>query len=333
MQDVPVGFGMRLRRFMAMHNVGRGALAHELGVDKSVVWRWLAGVNKPTDHNLARLTQFLRRYQDDLTLDYWTAGAGPSTAASTVEVHESSEMRLVGLRAGRDAHLESYYEGVWAGFYQSTQNLGSVVLCGMCMELTPAGLRTTFTEGRVVGEGSTVVIGMRAHSILQLAPRFDRLCLFVFNGIGTADAVSMEGVYCVSAGESEMVATSSPITMLRLCSMSDYQRMGGFGWLRERISNANEAAIPRSAEHGDPTAGFAGHASLTLLQRLCPLVGMARPDGAWDHVLRMPAHRALPYAGLRDRDLPPASALGETLRRLRALFGIEAAGRPAALEP
>jgi transcriptional regulator with XRE-family HTH domain len=49
-------FPARLRLAMKALSISRASLASELKVDKSVVGRWVAGVNRPTGHNLANLS-------------------------------------------------------------------------------------------------------------------------------------------------------------------------------------------------------------------------------------------------------------------------------------
>lgn len=52
-------------------SISRGRLAADLGVDKSVVSRWLAGSHIPTDHNLARLTALIAKRRPDFTMLDW----------------------------------------------------------------------------------------------------------------------------------------------------------------------------------------------------------------------------------------------------------------------
>jgi transcriptional regulator with XRE-family HTH domain len=51
--------------------LSRGQLAADLGVDKSVVSRWLSGATVPTDHNLARLTARVTRNVPGFTMLAW----------------------------------------------------------------------------------------------------------------------------------------------------------------------------------------------------------------------------------------------------------------------
>jgi transcriptional regulator with XRE-family HTH domain len=51
--------------------ISRGALAARLEVNKSVVSRWLKGVNGPTQHNLAKLTELLAARSPGFTMLDW----------------------------------------------------------------------------------------------------------------------------------------------------------------------------------------------------------------------------------------------------------------------
>lgn len=54
-------------------SISRGRLAADLGVDKSVVSRWLAGTHLPTDHNLSRLTTLIAVRRPDFSMLDWQA--------------------------------------------------------------------------------------------------------------------------------------------------------------------------------------------------------------------------------------------------------------------
>ena len=67
------GFPDKLRLVMEHLNFSRVGLASKLGVDKSVIGRWLSGVNQPTNHNLTRLTDCVRERVAGFTLAHWNA--------------------------------------------------------------------------------------------------------------------------------------------------------------------------------------------------------------------------------------------------------------------
>ena len=66
--DATGGFTARLELILKALSLTRGRLAAELGVDKSLVGRWVSGAVKPSALNLERLTAFVARRQPGFTL-------------------------------------------------------------------------------------------------------------------------------------------------------------------------------------------------------------------------------------------------------------------------
>lgn len=69
--DATGGFTQRLELILKALSLTRGRLAAELGVDKSLVGRWVSGAVKPSALNLERLTQFVAKRQPGFTLLDW----------------------------------------------------------------------------------------------------------------------------------------------------------------------------------------------------------------------------------------------------------------------
>ena len=59
--DVPVDLAGRLKLALKVINLSPGALAGTVGVDKSVVSRWLAGKVVPNGHNMSRIAAEITR--------------------------------------------------------------------------------------------------------------------------------------------------------------------------------------------------------------------------------------------------------------------------------
>lgn len=73
-------FSQKLGLLLKAHNLSRARLAQVVGIDKSVVSRWVSGVQAPTDHNLSLLTQVIAthrpgfcRFDWDLDLNIFKA--------------------------------------------------------------------------------------------------------------------------------------------------------------------------------------------------------------------------------------------------------------------
>ncbi len=317
-------FAARLRQVMAEINVSRITLARELGVDKSVIGRWLGGVNQPTDHNLTRLTSVVRRYRPEMTLDFWDHA--PSSLPPVPERSlpaRSAGLMITGLHAERQARIDANYLGLWGGFYQSTQNRGSVVMAVMHIEDSENGLRCMFTEGKVSASGAAVAMGPRLHVILEIEPLHDRLCLFIFNGVLTPDGIGMDGVYMISAGDTSTCATASPIVLFRIGDTDDYARIGGLPVVMQSLYPVNAQNIQDSILAGDPIAGLSPLVPEQVLRAVCMQVGVPRADGDFDHVMRMPASRSLPQSYFGLPELPASSPLAMTRNCFRRILGLE----------
>lgn len=64
-------FPAKLELALKACSMSRGRLAAELGVDKSVVSRWLNGANAPSGHNLSSLTAVVAARFEGFTMLDW----------------------------------------------------------------------------------------------------------------------------------------------------------------------------------------------------------------------------------------------------------------------
>ena len=68
-------FAQKLGMVLKTINLSRGRLAQAVGVDKSVVSRWASGVQVPSDHNLALLTEVVARHRPGFERRDWDIDA------------------------------------------------------------------------------------------------------------------------------------------------------------------------------------------------------------------------------------------------------------------
>lgn len=122
MDHVP-GLPAKLDMLLKGLSLSRVALAQRLGVDKSLVGRWLAGSVHPTEHNLARLTAIVAEglpafrlsdwYEDSAILARRYGLAPPAPAqASALLPGEPLKAFIDAARGDLDAR-GSAYEGLW----------------------------------------------------------------------------------------------------------------------------------------------------------------------------------------------------------------------------
>jgi plasmid maintenance system antidote protein VapI len=64
-------FSKKLQLVLDALSTSRSQLAHDLGVHKSLVARWVAGDVTPTEHNLSRLTLLIKQTRPDFSLAVW----------------------------------------------------------------------------------------------------------------------------------------------------------------------------------------------------------------------------------------------------------------------
>ena len=69
--NLVAAFPAKLDLALKALSFSRVSLAHDLGVDKSLVGRWLSGAVHPTEHNLARLAALVALRQPDFRLADW----------------------------------------------------------------------------------------------------------------------------------------------------------------------------------------------------------------------------------------------------------------------
>ena len=318
-------FSIQLEKLMGELNLSRVALARELGLDKSVIGRWLSGVNQPTGHNLTRITEIARRRWPDATVAFWqqgeaARGTSPAPApepAAPASLFQQGRWRFENARVARVPTLELAYVGWWSGFFQSVRNRNIVSIVSFHLWVDDLGLRCEFTEGRFWGDGPTIAVSSRLHCYWEMAPAYDRVCAMLFNGVFGRDTLMMDGLVLSAASDPVGTPASSPMLLFRIGSQADYERLGGLEGVRDRVAAINVAHQPTSEDTREPMRAIAPDAILDLVW---PRIGDARADGEIDYVLRAPAPRA--QAAMLAAD-PKGMAAAAVVRKLRRLFELE----------
>ncbi len=331
--DLP-DFAARLSRIMGQLNFSRAALARELALDKTVVGRWLTGVNVPTEHNLTRLTEIVRRHRVDFTLAHWRGDAGevtdvaegrppPASARSAAaEPPPTSRMKLSGLRRPARPEDGAPYLGLWGGFYLSTANRGLVPLCVMRFAIEGEHLYTEFSEGSLSGDGPVIILGGRLHVVVELRPALDRLAFLVFNAFHAPRAMIIDGIVTVAAADQMGTPIASPLLLFRLDDALDGHAVPSVADLHPRLSDINQRIATAASETGDLWAFWRGLMPDKVRDALRVQVGVPRGDGELDHLLRMPASRSLAMMDMGFAALPVDAPERVTTAMLRRLLGI-----------
>lgn len=318
------GFSDKLKLAMGRTNLSRAQLAQTLGMDKSVIARWLSGALRPGDHSLAQLSAILGRGIAGFSRADWDRA--PADFADRLGLAPSAQpaataapgFRITGLKAPRQAVLEEPYLGFWVGFMQSVRNRGTIALNSLYFWAEEDGMRCRFTEGRFWGEGPAFAGVGRMQCFWEQAPANDRICAMLFNGVFAYDQIMMEGLSLSAAGDATGTPGCVPMLFFRVGDADTYAALGGLEGVRTVLARENAARAPEGADARAPLADLAPAALLALLQ---PVVGTPRGDGGFDHILRAPAARA--QAALEAVGPDDVAAARAVRRALRRMFGLD----------
>jgi transcriptional regulator with XRE-family HTH domain len=186
-------------------SVSRARLAAEIGVDKSVVGRWVTGVTTPSAHNLAQLNAMLAKRIAGFTALAWDGELAQLAAMLGVQARGAAPAEARGLRAGlRLPFVEQIIAttelrgGAYEGFYRSTRpyasNPGLFLHDQVMLRLDGEGvLRLKMGTGGVHVEGWVLLLG---HLLFVIGSEFTSgsLVFGLFNGVNTVKAQTLDGL-------------------------------------------------------------------------------------------------------------------------------------------
>lgn len=222
-------FSTKLAFVLKAFSMSRGRLAADIGVDKSVVGRWVTGAVLPSEHNLMRLTaQFARRSPGFTSLSWERDLAGLAeliggdVGATTMPAAPRAGLPLAILdqiRATTRLRGEAYQ-----GFFRSTRPYvlqpGRFLHDHGMIRLDETGLLTLR-----MGTGGTVVEGWMLPVHNQLfciaADVTSGALLFaIFNGVATARAEVIDGLTLGSALDGGRTPTAHAMIFERIGNLS-----------------------------------------------------------------------------------------------------------------
>ena len=222
------GFADKFRLVLRALNLSRGAIASAVGVDKSLVGRWAAGTVNPSEHNLARLSQFIGERKPGFSMADWDrSSADLATLFGVTVAAESHNGTLPGFPPAfvEQAHKltairGSSYEGFWRTYRPSVMMPGTIFRDhGMirtnadgylCVRMGGAGM--TF-EG-IILPGDSNLFAVFTNSI-GAAPYF-----LIAKGIQLPRADLLEGLLLLSALDAAHTPAAVPIVLERIGDLS-----------------------------------------------------------------------------------------------------------------
>jgi transcriptional regulator with XRE-family HTH domain len=226
-------FADNLKLVMERLNLSRVELAHRLGVEKSIVRRWVLGGARPSEANLSLLTALVAREVEGFTRAHWQepadriavvlglAPAAPAThAAGFADLLPHFAARA---EAGQPLGLDRY-GGLWVQFYAPIAPAGvRPIFCG--------GVKIALEHGRLwyhvsdgargvwTGGGPAFAADGRLWVLLEEYRGRSDLCTIVYNGSAGQKAMIVDGLALARAANAGGVPVCGRFTLVRLADL------------------------------------------------------------------------------------------------------------------
>ncbi|WP_198152658.1 helix-turn-helix transcriptional regulator [Tsuneonella dongtanensis] len=223
-------FGGKLAVALKAISLSRVAAAQALGVDKSLVGRWLSGSVHPTEHNLARLTSLIAERQPGFRMADWDGDLDDFAGRLGIAIPKRGAdpgVMLPHLRPLIEIAREEIGRrgGTYEGFFRTARP----------SLLVPD---TVFHEYGVVrrNEAGLLDVAMRGSGLLfegWALPAHNNLFVFlydstglsplsiVFRGVALPKAMVLEGIMLLAALDAGRTPAAMPVLLERVGDLSD----------------------------------------------------------------------------------------------------------------
>ena len=292
-------FAVKLDVVCKKLNLSRGKLAQQVGIDKSMVGRWIAGASRPAGNTLMRLNDVVAKTIPGFTAASWDLTANDLAARLGIASPPPGETAVVpdggadGVKTAADffAALKTVRRttedidalaGVYAGFYDhwsaTAANSGAILFRRCRIWRDGDALRIEVVSGVANWTGVCVMAGASLVAVLE-STLFPGLALATMGGAHGRHARRLAGLAMVYQHSRNLGSfVSYPIVLDFLQPMSGDREADERLWrtlAAERRDLIEEEEI-RTAVPPE------------LLAVLRPVIGTKRADGAIDHILSMP---------------------------------------------
>ena len=284
-------FSAKLALTLKALSLSRGRLAADLGVDKSVVGRWVTGAAEPSGHNLSRLTGLVAGRVEGFNALDWDRtladfahrmgadpGAVPGLAPAAALAAAGLPLPLLAQMRATTALRGAAYEGFFRSTRPFNQNPGRFLHDHGMLRIDAQGLLAL-----KMGTGGQMVEGWffpLQNQLFCVAVDLTSgaLVFGIFNGVPAAKAQVVDGLILGSALDPGRTPTATVMMFERIGDLSgdvaadDAQ----FAELAARNPVAPEGSIPAQTQ-----------------AHLTPDVGPTPLAQGGDWLLRMPLARSL----------------------------------------
>ncbi len=288
-------FAEKLALVLKILSMSRARLAADLGIDKSVVGRWVSGAVKPSADNLSKLNSLLARRVPGFTALDWDKD--PEALAAVLGVQPSTASGSAnGARGGlplaffADILAATALRGAaYEGFFRSTRPYASFpghFVHDHCLVRKDDNglLKLTMSTGGVTVEGWVLPLQGKLF-IIGAELTSGALVFAVLHGVNSVEAEVIDGLTLSPILDTGGTPTASPIVLQKIGALSG-----------DPI--ADEARLAELAA-GDPTAPE-GSIPPALAEHLVRENGPAELAAGGDWLLRAPLSRSMSRGFLPD---------------------------------
>lgn len=219
-------FSEKLTLVLKSLSMTRGHLAAEMGVDKSIVGRWMTGRVAPSNHDMVRLTELVASRAPGFRLIDWERDIGGIEALLGVAPANTSSGKAARLPPGLPIRLmdqimdaTALRAGAYEGYFRSTrpyaQRPGHFIHDQIMMRLDETGLlRLYMGTGGVLLDGWVLPVQSKLFVVASELTS-GALGLAILNGVNTARAGVMDGILLNCSLDAGLSPTACAIVVER----------------------------------------------------------------------------------------------------------------------
>lgn len=223
-------FSAKLGLVLKALSMSRGRLAADVGVDKSVVGRWVTGVVQPSSHNLSLITALVAQRVPSFTSLDWDRslaslaellGADPAAIPGLDRPAPALPFAVLDQVQALTALRGAAYEGIFRSTRPFILQPGRFLHDHALIRMDPSGmLRLTMGAGGTVVHGWVLLLHNQLFCIAADVTSGSML-FGIFNGVATARAEVVDGLQLGSALDGGRTPTATAMLMERVCDLSD----------------------------------------------------------------------------------------------------------------
>lgn len=229
--DAPLS--AKLELVLKALNMSRGRLAADLGVDKSLVGRWVSGAYAPSGHNLARLTALIAERRGGFTLADWDRpladlarlfGVDPVIARPPAAAAQPDDPALLRFSSAATARRETErrgeaYEGFWRALQPATTQQGALLASQAFIRREDGLLRICWGGAGWRCRGWLMPVMGQLYGMMS-DDADDSILFCILNGVSMPRVEAMDGLMLVNAKDVTSTPTAGACLLQRLGDLS-----------------------------------------------------------------------------------------------------------------